>query len=141
MTNKTVKELRDINSMLTVGMPINAYDQMHIINRASNELESLIKELKECEEQVTSLQESTRDLRTVRPFLAPSWIRVEDSLPEDGVHVFVRRRNKFCERAELSSLYFDGLPAWYLPEGPVLVLGGGRQARHRDVTHWMYIPE
>ena len=47
---KIVKELREINSMLTVGMPINAYDQMHIINRASNEIESLIKELKEYEE-------------------------------------------------------------------------------------------
>jgi|SaaInlStandDraft_2_1057019.scaffolds.fasta_scaffold13735_4 hypothetical protein len=137
MTNKTVKALRNINSMLTVGMPINAYDQMHIINRASNELESLIKE---CEEQVTSLQESTRDLRTVRPFLAPSWIRVEDSLPEDGVHVFVRRRDKFCERAELSSLYFDGLPAWYLPEGPVFALGWDIPTQ-RDVTHWMHIPE
>jgi len=50
MTNEIVKDLRNINRMLTVGMPINAYDQMHIINRASNMLESLIKELKECEE-------------------------------------------------------------------------------------------
>ena len=63
-----------------------------------------------------------------------SWIRVEDSLPEDGVHVFVKRRNKFCERAELSPLYFDGLPAWYLPQGPTLV-------DDYDVTHWMYIPK
>jgi len=47
---KIVKELRKINSMLTVGMPINAYDQMHIISRASNEIESLIKEIKEYEE-------------------------------------------------------------------------------------------
>ena len=47
---KIVKELRDINRMLTAGMPINAYDQMHIINRASNEIESLIKEIKEYED-------------------------------------------------------------------------------------------
>ena len=100
---------------------------------------SLRKKIKRLKEQVAYLKESNRAM--LGTSIRPSWIRVEDSLPEDGVHVFVRRRNKFCERAELSSLYFDGLPAWYLPEGPVLVLGGGRQARHRDVTHWMYIPE
>jgi len=99
---------------------------------------SLRKKIKRLKEQVAYLKESNRAMQGT--CIRPSWIRVEDSLPEDGVHVFVRRRNKFCERAELSSLYFDGLPAWYLPEGPVLVLGGGRQARHRDVTHWMYIP-
>ncbi len=99
---------------------------------------SLRKKIKRLKEQVAYLKESNRAMQGT--CIRPSWIRVGDSLPEDGVHVFVRRRNKFCERAELSSLYFDGLPAWYLPEGPVLVLGGGRQARHRDVTHWMYIP-
>ena len=66
---KIVKELREINSMLTVGMPINAYDQMHIINRASNEIESLIKEIKELTEQVAALKESNRAIRgtSIRP--------------------------------------------------------------------------
>lgn len=106
--------------------------------RQAIEIESLRKKIKELREQVANLKESNRALQGT--CIRPSWIRVEDSLPEDGVHVFVRRRNKFCERAELSSLYFDGLPAWYLPaQRPVLVLGGGIPAQ-RDVTHWMYIP-
>ena len=99
---------------------------------------SLRKKIKELKEQVAYLEASNRAMRGT--CILPSWIRVEDRLPEDGVHVFVRRRNKFCERAELSSLYFDGLPAWYLPEGPVFVLKLG-QPIQRDVTHWMYIPE
>ena len=131
MQNKILEELRNINSMLTIGMPINAYDQMHIINRASNKIESLSKKIKELEEQVDYLQESNIALHGVST--RPSWVSVRHSLPEDGVHVFVKRRNKFCERAELSSLYFDGLPAWYLPEGPTPA------DTDVDVTHWMYI--
>lgn len=119
MNGKILEELKKISSLLTTG-------------RATKERN------KELREQVANLKESNRALQGT--CIRPSWIRVEDRLPEDGVHVFVRRRNKFCERAELSSLYFDGLPAWYLPEGPVFALGGDIPTQ-RDVTHWMYIPE
>ena len=119
MNGKILEELKKISSLLTTG-------------GATKERN------KELKEQVANLKESNRALQGT--CIRPSWIRVEDRLPEDGVHVFVRRRNKFCERAELSSLYFDGLPAWYLPEGPVFVLGGEIPTQ-RDVTHWMYIPE
>lgn len=74
-----------------------------------------------------------RQYREIESLKASPWISVEDRLPEDAVHVFVKRRDRFCDRAELSSIYFDGLPAWYLPEGPTMAVGG-------DVTHWMPIP-
>lgn len=83
-----------------------------------------------CHGYISDIDELLEELESLK---ASPWISVEDRLPEDAVHVFVKRRDRFCDRAELSSIYFDGLPAWYLPEGPTMAVGG-------DVTHWMPIP-
>ena len=60
------------------------------------------------------------------------WISVKDRFPEAGQQVVALRANKSWDRAEFAPLYFDGLPAWYLPEGPTTL---------DVVTHWMPLPE
>lgn len=61
------------------------------------------------------------------------WVSVEERLPEPGVQVIARRANGTWDRAECNPIYFDGLPAWYMPEGPTESGGKG-------ITHWSTAP-
>lgn len=58
------------------------------------------------------------------------WVSVEDRLPEPGEQVIGLRPNKTWDRCECNPIYFEGLPCWYMPEGP-----------RDDITHWMPLPE
>lgn len=61
------------------------------------------------------------------------WVAVSERLPEPGEQVIARRCNGTWDRAECNPIYFDGLPAWYLPEGPTMSGPDG-------VTHWALPP-
>ena len=57
----------------------------------------------------------------------------EEGLPPHGAPVICKRKNGTVDRGEISALYFDGLPAWYMPEGPVMTDDG-------YIVAWMEIP-
>ena len=62
----------------------------------------------------------------------PKWISVEDELPEPGKQVIILRKNGTWDRGECNPIFFEGLPAFYLPEGPLMT---------DDVTYWMPLPK
>lgn len=64
--------------------------------------------------------------------LRAGWISVEAALPEAGKQVAVLRLNGTWDRGECSPIYFDGLPAWYMPEGP---------APLEDCPYWTSLPD
>lgn len=41
------------------------------------------------------------------------------NFPKAGQRVVVWRSNNTWDRGEYSPIYFDGLGAWFMPEGPV----------------------
>ena len=55
------------------------------------------------------------------------WVKCGDGYPEAGQRVVVVRRNGSWDRSEYAPIYFDGVGAWYLPEGPTLT---------KDVLYW-----
>jgi len=69
---------------------------------------------------VHRLESERKKLEAEIEALQNPWVSVEDDLPDAGNFVIVRRDNGIFERSEINSLYFDGLPAWYLPEGPAI---------------------
>ncbi len=64
----------------------------------------------------------------------PVWISVDDDRPEAGERVAVLRKNGTWDRGELHPLFFDGLPAWFLPEGPTEI-GGTYRMRVQEMSN------
>jgi len=92
-------------------------------------------------ESVIGRQPKTTFMDNLRAALdAPDgWISVEERLPEPGMQVAALRSNGTWDRASCNPIYFEGLAAWYLPEGPTPC--GSWQDAGLYVTHWMPLPE
>lgn len=56
------------------------------------------------------------------------WVHYSEGLPEAGLQVAVQRKNGTWDRGEIAPIYFDGLPGWYMPEGPIPV---------EDAPYWI----
>lgn len=66
------------------------------------------------------------------------WIPVRAGLPEPGQQVVALRANGSFDRGEISPIWYDGLPGWYMPEGPVTC--GSWDDKNPGIVAWMPTP-